>query len=68
MDWFVTTDEGYEDYINERPFEYYEGGAEVQNGGYVLNHRGVEKFDVIIHNPGRVPMTVKRRIVETCYG
>jgi hypothetical protein len=67
MDWFVTTDEGYQDYINERGFSYYAGGANVQKGEYVLHHQGTEKFDIIIHNPGRNAMTVEMHIIQVCY-
>ena len=67
IDWYITDQQGYENYMDYKEFSYYYGEEQVKKGNYQIDWDNSGRLYVIAYNNGDSTITVKTEIVETCY-
>ena len=68
LDWYLTDENGYEDYADGRSFSYMTGEEQVMEAEYEFDWTESDDIYLIVSNPNtKSSITVRASLVETCY-
>jgi hypothetical protein len=68
VDWYLTNEDGYDDFMDYESFSYYYGEEGVMGSDYEFYWDTSDEFYILLkNNDEKSSITVRTEVIETCY-